>query len=60
MQEASMNIERANSNNLMMTFIIYISIPRTENFKSHLADRFAMTYLSSFAVGIYILMEVSS
>lgn len=56
MQEANMNNERANSNNLMMTFIIYISIPRTENFKSHLADRFVMTCVPSFAT----LLEATS
>lgn len=48
MQEVSRNNERAKSNNLI-TLIFYINIPTTENFKSQLADRFAMTYLPSFA-----------
>lgn len=49
MQEASMSNERASSNNLMMTFIIYAIIPYTENFKSHFADRFVLAYIPSFA-----------
>lgn len=50
MQEVSMNNKRTNSNNLMMTFIIYISLPQIKNFKIHFSDRFIMTYLSSFAI----------
>lgn len=50
MQEASMNNKRTNSNNLMMTFIIHISLPEIKNFKIHFSDRFIMTYLPSLAI----------